>query len=405
MPLAFDASLFVKSLVNQVTTMRIVKAPDGVCGQIVDAHTGQQVELVPGAEMSFTMSSTTAEEGRFMLTVHDFARAEARMPSCPEALDGKVAVHVGEGVTANMSLLSPEGVVLDQLLGVEEEAEFVSVAPGDYTVVVTGVEGTTCPKSQREVSVPPGEQPELLGLDWSETPCNAAPVDVQFELYGGGTFGWTLIDDEGVVQQGAGAGEIEVAGLEPGAYILDVDHACLQEFVEFNAVDPNAPVMACEWNDVVIADNMGEALLTAVFTGTADAYRWYYEGGLISENETMELSVSGEGIYEVILEAERGGCTISMPVAFAVASDQRGELASGFTVFQEASHWVLQTEEEWKRLDWVLYDAAGRVVHAGNAGEGQIFTVPHPGSAGVYSLEITREEGVRDVLSLIPSGY
>ena len=86
------------------------------------------------------------------------------MPSCPEALDGRVEVHVGEGVTANMSLLNSDGVVLDQLIGVEEVAEFVSVAPGDYSVIVTGTAGTTCPKSQREGSVPPGEGPGLLGL-------------------------------------------------------------------------------------------------------------------------------------------------------------------------------------------------------------------------------------------------
>lgn len=396
-----EVPLFLKSRAGLETVMRVIKAPEGLCGFVSDAETGQSLPLVVGEEMGVLFAENVPDEGRFMLSLHDFARAEARMPSCPEAVDGKVAVHVGEGVTANMSLLSPEGVVLDQLLGVEEEAEFVSVAPGDYTVVVTGVEGTTCPKSQREVSVPPGEQPELLGLDWSETPCNEEPVNVQFELYGGGTFGWTLIDDEGVVQQGAGAGEIEIAGLEPGAYVLDVDHACLQEFVEFDAVDPNAPVMACEWNEVVVADNAGEAWLTASFTGTADAYRWIYEGIQVSENEMLELPVSGEGVYEVILEADRGGCSAAMTLTYTVASDLRGVLASGFTVFHEASQWIVQADEEWEQLNWVLYDAAGRTVHAGNAGEGQIFMVPHPNSAGVYSLEITRQGGLRDVLSLI----
>ncbi len=403
LPREIELPLHVVSRQNLETTMRIVKAPDGLCGSIVDTETGEVLPLTVGEEISFTLPQHEADSARFMLTVHDFARAEARMPSCPEALDGKIAVHVGEGVTANMSLLSPEGVVLDQLLGVQEEAEFVSVHPGDYSVVVTGVEGTTCPKSQREVSVPPGEQPELLGLDWSATPCNEVPVDVEFELYGGGVFGWTLMDDDGVVLQGAGSGEFAVNGLAPGAYVLDVEHACLQEFVEFNAIDVSAPVMTVSWDEVVIANDDAEATLSATFEGEADDYRWYYQDVMVAENAPLELTVVGQGTHEVTLEAERASCTAQELLTYQVASDLRGSVADSWTVMSGQEGWSLVSEIPWQKLEWNLYDAAGRSIDRGWASEGSMLQLRYPTVPGAYRLSMQRE-GLLETLSLMAPG-
>ena len=403
MPRAFEQPLLIKSTANNESVIRIVKAPEGVCGSIVDHSTGNALPLIQGEEMTFAMTSSIAEEGRFTLAVHDFARAEPVMPSCPEAVDGRIAVHVGEGVTANMSLLDPGGAVLDQLFGVEESAEFVSVHPGDYSVVVTGVEGTTCPKSQREVSVPPGEQPELLGLDWSATPCNEVPVDVEFELYGGGVFGWTLMDDGGVVLQGAGSGEFALNGLAPGAYVLDVEHACLQEFVEFNAIDVSAPVMTVSWNEVVIANDDAEATLSATFEGEADDYRWYYQDVVVAENAPLELTVVGQGTHEVTLEAERASCTAQELLTYQVASDLRGSVSDSWTVMSGQEGWSLVSEIPWQMLEWNLYDAAGRSIDRGWASEGSMLQLRYPTVPGAYRLSMQRE-GLLETLSLMAPG-
>ena len=400
MPRSFESPVYVRSSGGNEMTMRVLKAPADLCGGVVDAVTGQVLDLMVGEEMSFTMPQSVSEYGRFTLAVHDFARAEAVMPSCPESTDGKVSVHVGEGVTANLSLLTPAGVVLDQLFSVEEAAEFTSVEPGDYSVVVIGTSGTTCPKSQREVSVPMGEQPELLGLNWTDTPCNESSVDLSFELYGGGTFGWTLFDDNGVVEQGAGSGEMEIGGLLPGTYVLDVDHACLQEFVEFEAADPDAPIIEWEGEAVVVSDAANAALLAANFTGTADLYRWYYNGALVGENEALALEVSGEGDYVVLLEAERNGCWASQDLNFQVVSSLRGTVSDEWSVHSIPGGWLVQAEKPWESLQWSLVDAAGRLVDAGQSPEGEQISLNHPPSAGVYQLVLL--DGVdRAIISLI----
>ena len=106
------------------------------------------------------------------------------MPSCPDAVDGRILVEVGAPLSAHVALLD-DAIMLDQALNVEDDVEFV-VPPGDYEVIVTSMDGQ-CPKVQRtDCSV--GERPELLGLDWSVPSCNGRRH--RFELYGGGVFSW-----------------------------------------------------------------------------------------------------------------------------------------------------------------------------------------------------------------------
>jgi len=400
LPRSFERALYLRSSGQNEVTMRVVKAPDEMCGSVVDAVTGQVLDLVVGEEMSFTLAQTVSAYERFMLAVHDFARTEAVMPSCPESADGKVAVHVGDGVTANMSLLSPEGVVLDQLLGVEEAAEFTAVQPGEYTVVVTGVAGTVCPKSQREVIVPPGEQPELLGLNWSAPPCNEGTIEIDFELYGGGTFGWMLFGEDGIAQQGAGAGEMVLTGMAPGGYVLNVDHACLQESVEFEAVDSDAPVVDWEADEVVVANEDGTAVIEAFFTGTADAYRWYLANVMIGNNAPLAYDVFGEGVYAITLEAERNGCTATETFDFSVVSAQRGEAELGWKVSMSPGGWLIQSEVPWSTLQWSLVDGAGRLVSAGRETEGHQLRMVYPIAAGTYRLTLTTGTE-RSVVSLL----
>ena len=386
LPREAELPLHVVSRANMETTMRVVKAPDGLCGSIVDEVTGMTLPLIVGEEMVFTLPEHVADSARFMLSLRDFARTEAEMPSCPDTEDGKVRVHVGEGVTANLSLMDPGGAFLAQQFGVEEVGEFNMVQPGSYTVVVTGVSGTTCPKSQREVLVPPGEQPELLGLDWTASPCNAAPVELEFELYGGGTFGWSLNDDDGVVLQGAGSGEVGIVDLPAGNYALDVDHACLQAWVEIAAIDPDAPVLSWDGNEVVVAAESGEAVLEATFTGTADAYRWYLDGAMIAQDVAMSAIVSGEGNYDVVLEAERNGCVNQEILTFTVVSSLRGEEEAGWNVSARPAGWLVQSETGWKSLQWSLVDGTGRLVATAKEAEGHQLVLDYPMTAGVYHL-------------------
>jgi len=248
--------------------------------------------------------------------------------------------------------------------------------------------------------VPPGEQPELLGLDWTESPCNATPVELEFELYGGGTFGWSLSDEEGVVLQGAGSGEVVLADLPPGHYALDVDHACLQEWTEIAAVDPSAPVLSWSGNEVVVAAESGESLLEATFTGTADVYRWYLDGAMIGEDGPLSTTVMEEGTYSVVLEAERNGCVNQATLTFTVVSSLRGEAEAGWNVSVLPGGWLVQSETAWNALEWSLVDGTGRLVASAQLAEGHQVLLDYPSTAGVYHL-ILRTDSRQAVIPVL----
>ena len=184
----------------------------------------------------------------------------------------------------------------------------------------------------------PGEQPEVLGLEWSESPCNSEPVNLAFELYGGGTFGWTVSTSEGTVQQGAGSGEIEVSELPPALYTLDVVHACLEEEIELSLLDPNAPTAWANWNNVVVANDQGVAQLQAEFTGQAESHHWLYLGEAVSVNGPLSVEVSGGGLHEVVLVTESNGCVASRVLEFEVVSDMQDQVRSDWSVQLNADH-------------------------------------------------------------------
>jgi hypothetical protein len=400
MPQEGTTPLKVVSRANMETTMRVVRASDGLCAQVVDQLTGETLLLSEGEEMVFTLPAHSADSGRFVLDVRKWADVQGGMPSCPAASDGHVQVNIEEGAWANVALLSPSGVILEQVLA-SGSVEFSPLMPGDYTVITTPVSGTFCPKVHREVTVMPGEQPEILGLEWAASPCNGAPVDVAFELYGGGTFGWALSTAEGMVQQGAGSGEIELMGLPPAEYTLNVVHACLEAEMALFLLDPEAPTNEAEWNSVVVANGEGFAQLEAQFTGAAESHYWVYGGQLYSEGGDLNVMVSGAGIHEVELVTQSGTCVLSTTLEFVVVSDMQGKTQDKWGVQVHPEQWVVTSESGWDELSWFLYDAAGRLVAKGNAANGHAFEIDNRVSPGVYRLSAHVPDRKGVVLSLV----
>ncbi|MGB0511461.1 MAG: hypothetical protein ACPGGB_11120, partial [Flavobacteriales bacterium] len=109
LPSDAEASLRVISRANLESTLRVVRASADFCGRIVDQETGAVLPLMEGEEMTFTLPAHEADSGRFALTVHDWARSEAIMPSCPDAVDGRVQIEVGALLSAHVALLDDAG--------------------------------------------------------------------------------------------------------------------------------------------------------------------------------------------------------------------------------------------------------------------------------------------------------
>lgn len=392
LPEEASAMLFVKSIADWPTTLRVVRTPEGLCGRVIDTETGISLTLTEGEEMTFTLQQQVAEAGRFMLEVRPWAEAEGRMPSCPEALDGEVEVEFGEGVTAHVALTTPQGMMLDQHMSAVELTSF-SVAPGDYQVVVTPVAGTFCPKRHREVVVPPGEEPELLGLDWSAPLCNEGTAEVAFELYGGGTFGWTLWNADGdVAEQGAGHGEVALMGLQPGHYVLEVDHPCLSESRNVPAVDAQAPVAEADFADVVVQPSEGEAVTWSALCTTPNVTgcAWWVDGVLVSEEPALDWSTTELGSHTAWLQVERDGCSHETAITFEVVPTMRGDTDPHWSVHSMTNHWLVQwSEGEELTGRWCLRDGRGRLIQTGAASADGPFRVSYPATQGVYFLSLS----------------
>ena len=397
LPRELTLPLRLRSRANFPTTVRVVAAPEEFCGRILDQETGAVLELIEGAEMGFTLPAHEADSGRFVLTVHDWARTEGLMPSCPEAVDGRVRVAVGDMLTANVALLNPAGQLLDQAIGIQGTEDFI-VPPGDYGVIVTSTEGT-CPKVQREVTVPPGEEPELLGLDWTVPECNEGDVDIEFELYGGGVFGWSLRDEDGaVIRQGADVGEVKESGLAPGTYTLEVDHACLIESHSIPAIDPEAPLPEAEWEPVLVLGEDGQAVWQATCTTPGiESCRWRLPDGTWIESPQLEWTVESTGDHEVLLEVAANGCTVVQPITFTAVSSLRMEAPSDWMVRTEAQRWTLSNLVLEGAVEWTLFDAAGRRLDRGHSMVPGATTVAFPAPQGVYWVVMSTLESTTPV--------
>jgi len=360
-----------------------LRAPSEVCGRVVDQATGEVLSLIEGESMAFTLPAEEADSGRFMITLHDWARTTGVMPSCPDAMDGRVRVNVGDWVS-NVALMDSQGQVMDQMVGGEGQIEFTA-SPGEYHVIVTAA-GGVCPKVQRQVVVPEGEEPEVLGLDWTTPVCNEGEVDVEFELYGGGTFHWVLTDGAGaVVREGSGLGEFRETGLAVDDYTLEVSHDCLFESHSIPAFDAHVPVPEAEFNPVVVMDEDGQAMWQAICTNSdLERCRWGLPDGTWIESPFLEWTTDVPGQHEVLLEVLANGCMATRPFSFSVVSTSRMEEIPDWEVARSDGHWVLSTTYSLGPVNWSLIDASGRLMDRGlieTPGSGRI---KFPAAQGVF---------------------
>ena len=390
--------LYVKSKANVETTMRVVGFTEGaeVCVTVTDTETGEVMVSRVGDEMTFTLPEHEAAPGRFVVQVVPSAAVAARPPSCPELNNGRVQVALGDE-PSNVLLTDGGDNVLDQIIGATGSASFEDLAPGQYGLVVAGP-GMLCGTERRNFTVMPGEQPELLGLDWEVPACNEGDVSLDFELYGHGDFVSSLrLGNEEVWSNVEEGGEVALSGLEPGTYALEVEHLCLEETVVLDLYDPSAVLAEADYDAMVVMDPVGGTALEALSTCLGEeTYRWLVDGEIVGEDEPLFYPVDVVGGHVVELEAWNGTCADIVELPFLVVNwNEARVLEAPVTVREDATHWTFVFGRDLGATQLRMTDAAGRAVWSGQvqAEEGYVYRIARPDAAGTYLMQVIGDGG------------
>lgn len=244
----------------------------------------------------------------------------------------------------------------------------------------------------------PGEQPELLGLDWEVPACNEGEVSLDFELYGNGDFVSSLrLGNEAVWSNVEEGGEVSLGGLEPGTYALEIEHLCLEETVVLDLYDPSAVIAAAEYEAMVIMDPVGGTALEAhSMCYGEETYRWVIDGQVVGEDEPLFYPVDFVGGHVVELEAWNGTCADIKELPFLVVNWNEARIKDApVVVREEGQHWALVFGEDLGWTQVVLTDAAGRTVLTDGfeVGAGHVQRIERPMVAGTYLLRVSGEAG------------
>ena len=398
LPNEANVPLYVKSRANMETTMRVTGFTEGaeVCVVITDTETGEMIVSRVGDEMTFTLPEHEAAEGRFVLEVVRSATVFARPPSCPAMEDGRVEVSLGEEPT-NVLLTDGGDNVLEQLIGYTGVAAFEGLSPGEYGLVVAGP-GMRCGTEHRTFTVMPGEQPELLGLDWEVPACNAGEVTLDFELYGSGDFNASLrLGNEAVWANMETGGEVALEGLAPGTYALEVDHLCMEETIVLDLFDPAAVEAEADYDAMLVMDPVGGTALEALSTCLGEEhYRWVIDGEIVGQDEPLFHPIDAAGGHVVELEAWNNTCSDIVELPFLVLNwNEARVLEAPVSISEDASHWTVVFGQDLGATQLRMLDAAGREVWSGQvqAEEGYTYRVARPDVAGTYLMQVIGSNG------------
>ena len=398
---AFDGELLVKSRANMASVLRVIEVlgVPNVCAHIEDHETGEVMVLEEGAELAFTLPSTQAEAGRFTLHSVPFGTVEGRSPDCPDSEAGMIVVELGEAV-ADVTVTNYETMELAATLFQETGTVEIPMGPGEYAIMVDAYEGTSlCRGGRRQVSIAPGEQPELLGLEPMPSDCNEGVASLAFELYGSGDYGTTLMQGSTEVWSDIlQAGEHVLEEIAPGDYFLKVQHACLQTYEAVSLFDDMATNLSVQYNSFVEAEANGGAWLEASCpsceTGDGYGYTWFLGGEEVGSDAPLAVRVEQVGTYSLELETYGWSCSASASFEMTVGKyleDQNSELE---WLGMHGGQLGVRFPEVWTGVEIDCYDALGRLVCTQKLGNvvGENF-IALPDSKGWLTIELRGLDG------------
>ena len=398
---AFDGELFVRSRANMASAIRVVEVlgVPGICAHIEDHVTGEVMVLEEGAELAFTLPAHQAEEGRFTLHSVPFGSVEGRSPDCPNSEAGTIVMELGDAV-ADVTVTNYETMEVAAALYQETGTVEVPMAPGEYAVMVDAYEGTSlCRGGRRQVVIAPGEQPELLGVEALPSDCNAGMASLEFELYGSGDYQTELMQgNTSVWSETLPAGEHTLEGIDPGEYILTVQHACLEAYEFVSLLDDDEVNVEAEYVGFVQAESNGGAWLEAACpvceTGIGIGYTWLLDGEEVMSDHPLEVRVEQMGTYSLELVTYGFECDASESFEITVGKYLEVRATDLEWLGVHAGHLGVRFTEEWSGVAYNWYDATGRCVEKGQMGSaaGEVF-VAVPNARGWMVLEIRSARG------------
>ena len=401
---AFDAELFVKSRANMASTIRVIEVlgMPNVCAHIEDHETGEVMVLEEGAELAFTLPAAQAEEGRFTLHSVPFGTVEGRSPDCPDSEAGMIVLELGDAV-ADVTVTNYETMDLAATLYQETGTVEIPMGPGEYAIMVDAYEGTSmCRGGRRQVLIAPGEQPELLGVDPMPSDCNEGLASLAFELYGSGDYAASLMQGSTEVwSETLPAGEHVLEDIEPGDYMLLVQHTCLNTYELVSLIDEGELLVNVEYNGFVPAETSGGAWLEASCsnceTGEGYGYTWFLGGVEVGADAPLAVRVDQVGTYELELVTYGMDCEAVAPFAITVGKYLVDQAAGLEWLGVHAGQLGVRFPEVWAGAEFSWHDAAGRRLDVGqiSSAVGEVF-IQVPNIHGWTVLEIQSADGRTD---------
>ncbi|MDA9864238.1 hypothetical protein N9C70_04135 [Flavobacteriales bacterium] len=397
----YEGELFVRSRANMPSVIRVLEVlgNPGICAHIEDHETGEMMVLEPGAELAFTLPSQQAEDGRFTLHSIPFGTVEGHSPHCPDSEAGMIELELGDAV-ADIRVTNYEtmevAATLFQKTGVVE----IPMAPGEYAVRIDAQEGTSkCRGGRRQVSIAPGEQPELLGLEAMPSECNANMAALAFELYGAGGYVTTLMEGSTQIWSDTlPAGEHVLEGIAPSEYILKVEHACLSTYEFISLLDEQVADINVVFNGLVQAEPDGGAWLQATCpdcgAGEGYGYTWLLEGEEVGNDGPLSVHVEQWGTYELELVTYGMECGGGTSFEITVVKYLQEEAIALEWLGLHAGQMGVRFPQIWSGTTYSWHDATGRQLKSGRISSalGEVF-LPTPNFRGWAVLEIQSAQG------------
>ena len=401
LPYTVSGDLHVRSRAQYETTMRVVTitGEPHFCASITDHTTGETLVLEEGEEIQFTLPQHQAEAGRFTLQGVPFAVTSGIAPECPDSDAGAIVVELDE-VMADLTVIRTDDLTETAFLCQATGTVEIPSNPGDYLVLIAATgETSVCKAGRRQVTVFPGEEPDLIGLAPTIAECNVGSASLAFELYGSGAFNTALrMEDESIWEAQLPPGEHFIEDIEPGEYTLEVEHTCLDKSELVSLSDPNAQALELDYDPQVEWDGSGPVVLTAecvsCYVGLDAGYHWTVNGQPAGSNHELEAMVQTGGLHEVGIEAFSNGCANATSFAVTVGlSNKALEVATPFLGIQ-SGYAMVDLTQTWTGLKAEWFDAAGRLLSSEFLGDQfGVTPIAVPENAGLTILKIQDTSG------------
>ena len=361
------------------------------CASIEDLVTGTITPLVPGASYSFSVDAA-ADPNVPRLLLHATAPLAftANPALCSASNNGSVQVDVVNG-PADIVWTNDLGATIATNAQANGTVQLSDLAPGDYTMTLTGVAG--CGTMEKEFTI---TAPEALGLQasTSDASCPGSTDGAASVTVSGGTAPYAYAWSNGATSEQIAVGT--------GNYSVVVTDAngCTVESPVFTIESASAPEAVADAENTITLVNVPVVFIN---NSTPDmSYLWNFGDGETSTEAAPQHSYSLPGTYNVTLTVDNGECSATTTVVITVEVNTGvAEVnADKIAAWMNGDNLVVEhgfTDKYPLQLD-VLNEAGQVYLQRRVAGPAGRLTIPATDlSSGVWYVRVTNDEVRRTI--------